>query len=71
LEGKGVLSLPKIRAAIEKELTLFPKDFCDQFGDDTVVRMSHEEELLRKLLAATEEYIREQVDLERRIEAYI
>jgi hypothetical protein len=69
--GKHMQSLPKIRAAIEKELTLFPKALCDQFGDDSFVRLSHEEELLKRLLTVTEEFIQEQAGLESRLEAYI
>jgi len=64
-------SLPTIRVAIEKELTLFPKEFCDQFGDDTFIRLRHEEELLKKLLAIIEEFIQEQTELEIRLETYI
>ncbi len=64
-------SLPKLKAAIEKELAEFPKGFCDQFGDDAVVSLSHEHELLQKLLAVTGEFIKQQAELEHRLETYI
>ncbi|MDR3590386.1 MAG: hypothetical protein P4N41_12105 [Negativicutes bacterium] len=66
-----MLSLPKIKADIERELAEFPKESCDQFGDDTVVRLNHERQLLQKLLAVTDGFIREQAALEHRLEAYI
>ncbi|MBP2644106.1 MAG: hypothetical protein H6Q67_1993 [Firmicutes bacterium] len=64
-------SLPKIKAAIETQLSLYPKNVSDQLSDDTIIRLSSEEELLKKLLVITEDFIQEQVKLEQHLETHV
>ena len=64
-------ALPLIKADIEKQLILFPPNLSDQFGDDTVLRLSNEKELLSKLLTIVEQFIQEQAKLEKHLETHV
>jgi hypothetical protein len=64
-------SLPIIKRTIDQELAAFPKKLSDQFGDDTFIRLSHEEEALKELLAITDQLIQKQIKLEEHLDSCV